>query len=163
MKRLNGFDAIIPKNPKVLILGSMPSAVSLERSEYYGHPLNRFWKIMSKYSNREFNTYEDKMLMLSDYGIVLWDVIQSCEREGSLDSKIKKVECNPLDELLEEYETISYVICNGKKAYSLFIQHFPKYEKRCVSLGSTSNANRSISEEELICEWVTTLKRVLED
>ena len=90
---LKGFEPIYSGHSKTLILGSMPSVVSLEKQEYYGFHLNRFWKIMSVYSGRQFPDYEAKKQMILDYDFALWDVIQGCEREGSLDSKIKNPVC----------------------------------------------------------------------
>lgn len=159
---LLGFSAILPKNPRILILGSMPSVSSLEKSEYYGFSHNRFWTIMAKFSNRNFANYDDKMKMLNDYNIALWDVIYSCERVGSLDSNIKNVTCNPIDVLVREHSSIQYIVCNGKKSYDLLIRYFPKLCPMVISLGSTSNANRSVCEEVLFEQWLTTLNNLLD-
>ena len=161
MELLTGFQPVLPENPKILILGSMPSVVSLEKSEYYGFPHNRFWKIMSSYSHTVFESYDDKLNFLNNKGIALWDVIYSCERVGSLDSKIRNVTCNSIDELLSEYPSITHIVCNGKKAYTLLLKYFPSLDVEVLSLGSTSNANRSVSERELFVEWETTLQTLL--
>lgn len=161
MELLTGFQPVLPENPKILILGSMPSVVSLEKSEYYGFPHNRFWKIMSSYSHTVFESYDDKLNFLDNKGIALWDVIYSCERVGSLDSKIRNVTCNSIDELLSEYPSITHIVCNGKKAYTLLLKYFPSLDVEVLSLGSTSNANRSVSERELFDEWETTLQTLL--
>lgn len=159
---ISGFKPIVSKHSKVLILGSMPSVVSLEKQEYYGFKHNRFWKIMSCFSNRTFTSYEDKKQMILDFDLALWDVIDECEREGSLDSKIKKVRCNPINELLIEYPNIQLVICNGKKAGELYMKHFKDCACKTVILPSTSNANRSISEESLFAVWIKALKGEIE-
>lgn len=161
MELLIGFQPVLPENPRILILGSMPSVASLEKSEYYGFPHNRFWKIMSSYSNTIFESYDDKLNFLDNKGIALWDVIYSCERVGSLDSKIRNVTCNSIDELLREYPSITHIVCNGKKAYTLLLKYFPSLDVEVLSLGSTSNANRSVSERELFDEWETTLQTLL--
>ena len=80
---LKGFDPIISKEPKVMILGSMPSAVSLEKQEYYGYAHNRFWKIMSDVFEMPISTYEEKKQIIYSHHLLLWDVIGECEREGT--------------------------------------------------------------------------------
>ena len=90
-KRLKGFEPIVSENSRVLILGSMPSVVSLEKQEYYGFKHNRFWKIMGLYAGCRWESYEMKKRFILQEGFALWDVIDSCEREGSLDSKIKNI------------------------------------------------------------------------
>lgn len=156
---LKGFEPIYSTHSKTLILGSMPSVVSLEKQEYYGFHLNRFWKIMSIYSNRSFADYEKKKQMILDFDFALWDVIQGCEREGSLDSKIKNPVCSDILGLLKEVTTIDKIICNGKKAAELFERHFKnKVDCKVIYLPSTSNANRTIKEADLFAVWLEALK-----
>lgn len=155
---LKGFEPIYSDHSKTLILGSMPSVVSLEKQEYYGFHLNRFWKIMSVYSGRQFPDYDAKKQMILDYDFALWDVIQGCEREGSLDSKIKNPICSDILGILEKAPAICRIICNGKKAAELFDRHF-KAQVDCeiIYLPSTSNANRTIKERELFEVWLKAL------
>lgn len=155
---LKGFEPIYSQHSKTLILGSMPSVVSLEKQEYYGFHLNRFWKIMSVYSGRVFSDYETKKQMILDYDFALWDVIQGCEREGSLDSKIKNPVCSDILWLLKEVATIEKILCNGKKAAELFDRHFKdKVACKVIYLPSTSNANRTIKEADLFAVWLEAL------
>lgn len=155
---LKGFEPIYSAHSKTLILGSMPSVVSLEKQEYYGFHLNRFWKIMSAYSGCTFPDYEAKKQMILDYDFALWDVIQGCEREGSLDSKIKNPICSDILWLLNEATSINKIICNGKKAAELFDRHFKnKISCQVVYLPSTSNANRTIKETDLFHVWLEAL------
>ena len=156
---LKGFDPIISKEPKVMILGSMPSAVSLEKQEYYGYAHNRFWKIMSDVFEMPISTYEEKKQIILSHHLLLWDVIGECEREGSLDSKIHNEKVNPIQELLEIYPSIQFVICNGRKSYYLYQKHFSHLSLSCVYLPSTSNANRSIKEDVLFEKWREVLKK----
>lgn len=158
---LQGFKPIIGTNPRVLILGSMPSVTSLSKNEYYGFAHNRFWKFMSQIFACELPTYEDKKTLIENNSIILWDVIQSCEREGSLDSAIRHEVVNDIDSLVKDYPSLSYVVCNGKKAYDLYQKHFSHIALPCISLPSTSNANRTIKEEELFEEWKKTVEMVL--
>ena len=123
-KRLKGFEPIVSENSRVLILGSMPSVVSLEKQEYYGFKHNRFWKIMGLYAGCRWESYEMKKRFILQEGFALWDVIDSCEREGSLDSKIKNIICSDIDGLLKQYPKIHMVILNGQKAAELLYAIF---------------------------------------
>lgn len=159
-KLLTGFDPVIAPHPRAMILGSMPSVVSLEKQEYYGFRHNRFWKIMGEYFKEELNTYEDKKHCIKDHHLILWDVIHSCEREGSLDSKIKQEKCNKIDELALQYSELTTVLCNGRKSYDLYQKHFKDLPLTCICLPSTSNANRSIQEAVLFQLWFAELDRL---
>ena len=154
---LEGFSPIISKKPRILILGSMPSVTSLDKQEYYAFKHNRFWKIMSNIYHMPITTYEEKKEIIYINQLILWDVIHTCEREGSLDSKIKHEQVNPIDELFHTYPTIQRVLCNGKKSYQLYQKHFSHLPIECISLPSTSNANRTIKEEALFQMWKDAL------
>lgn len=154
---LKGFDPIIPSNPKVMILGSMPSVTSLEKQEYYGFAHNRFWKILHAVFDMPIDSYEQKKEILFQHQILLWDVIGECEREGSLDSAIRKETVNDIGGLVKVYPALHRVICNGRKAYALYQKHFSDIALPCSYLPSTSNANRSIREEALFAQWKQAL------
>ena len=158
---LKGFDPIIAPEPQIMILGSMPSVTSLERQEYYGFAHNRFWKIMAKHYQATLTEYEDKVKLIKDHHIILWDVIGECEREGSLDSAIRNEQVNDVKGLLQEYPGIHKIICNGRKSYDLFMKHFHEISERIevCYLPSTSNANRSIQETALFALWETQLPK----
>lgn len=160
---LEGFNPIIGNDPIALILGSMPSVTSLEKHEYYGFKHNRFWKIMHTYFQMPIDTYEQKKNIIKSHHLILWDVIKTCEREGSLDSSIHNVIVNPIDKLINMYPSIQYVICNGRKSYDLYKKHFSKLKINVIYLPSTSNANRTIKEEELLKQWKSTLKKIGEN
>lgn len=138
----------------------MPSVTSLEKQEYYGFKHNRFWTIMAHYFHCNLDSYEDKKHLILQNHMILWDVIHSCEREGSLDSKIKHEVLNDIGQLVNTYQSIRYVICNGKKAYALYMRHFQHLGLSCISLPSTSNANRTIKEKDLYHEWELTLHMI---
>lgn len=139
----------------------MPSVSSLEKQEYYGFKHNRFWKFMERYFACELSNYQEKKTLIESQPMILWDVIHSCEREGSLDSAIHHEVVNDIVLLTKTYSTLQYVICNGKKAYDTYQRHFSKVKLHCISLPSTSNANRTIKEEDLYQEWKRTLDNVL--
>lgn len=158
-----GFEPIVEGEPKLLILGSMPSIVSLEKQEYYGYAHNRFWKIMAHYFKHTFTSYEDKKKTLIKHRIALWDVISCCEREGSLDSAIHEEQCNDIAAFIKQNPTITHVLCNGKKAYTLYQKHFAYLKVDCLVLPSTSNANRTISEKTLYLKWCDVLDEILKE
>lgn len=161
---LHGFDPIIAKSPKAMILGSMPSVVSLEKHEYYGYRHNRFWKIMGAYFQAELSSYEQKKQLIIDHSLILWDVIASCEREGSLDSAIRQVHVNDIAALVQTYPKIQCILCNGKKSWELYQRHFEKrISVPCICLPSTSNANRTIKESELFAQWFAQLDRIMKE
>ena len=135
--RVQSLPPIIDESSEILILGTMPGKESLRSKEYYASPNNSFWKIMKRLfnSNMEFKDYEEKISCLKKHHIALWDTLQSCERESSLDSNIKEEEYNDIDGLLNRYPKIKKVVFNGKKAAIYYITRLP------YSLAySTSNA-----------------------
>ena len=130
----------------------------MREQQYYAHPQNRFWKIMEKICNTDNLSdlfYENKLQILLKNKIALWDVIQSCQRNGSLDSNIQNEIPNNITELLEKFPNIKYICLNGNKAYSAFKKHFPKLLKKyqCYKLPSTSPANARYKLDELYKEW----------
>ena len=113
--RIQSFPPIISKKSKILILGSIPGAKSLEKQEYYAHPQNHFWKILFCMFGEEFSAdYQDRLKLLEKHHIALWDTIESCEREGSQDVKIKNETANQIPDLLEKYYNIKAVFCMVK-------------------------------------------------
>ncbi|WP_094700883.1 DNA-deoxyinosine glycosylase [Brevibacillus laterosporus] len=118
---LQSFPPVITKSCTLLVLGSMPGAVSLRKHEYYGNPRNHFWPIMYELFQEPISeSYEQRLAFLLDKRIALWDVIQNCEREGSLDSAIKQEKINDFDSLYEQYPAIKAVLFNGTKAYQSY-------------------------------------------
>ena len=148
------FPPLYDENSKILILGSFPSVKSREQLFFYGHPQNRFWKVVASVLGEETpKTIEEKRAFLFKNRIALWDVIGACEIEGSSDSTIKSVVPNDLTEILKN-SNIKKIFVNGKTAE----KYYKKYqEKRCgyeaVCLPSTSPANAAYSLEKLIDKW----------
>jgi len=142
------------KDSKILILGSFPSVKSREQMFFYGHPQNRFWKVISVvFECEEPKTIEEKKQLLFENGIALWDVIASCEIEGSSDSSIRNVQVNDLSKILEEAD-IRQIFVNGRTAE----KYFKKYTKSLINtdaecLPSTSPANASWSVNRLVEAW----------
>ena len=102
-----GFPPIIDETSRILILGTMPSEESLRRQEYYGHPRNQFWRILfGIYHVPLAEAYSDRVALLRQKQLVLWDVVQHCEREGSLDQAIRKAKLNNFGELFRTYRNL---------------------------------------------------------
>lgn len=142
------------KNSRILILGSFPSVKSREANFFYGHPQNRFWKVISRVlSEKTPVTIQEKKTMLLRHNIALWDVIHSCEIEGSADSTIKNVVPNDIRTILEDSE-ITKVYVNGKKAEAMYKKYVEKQTGiKAVVLPSTSPANAAWNEEKLYAAW----------
>lgn len=150
---------VFNRQSKILILGTLPSVKSRETSFYYGHPQNRFWKLLSGLLNAPVPaSVEEKKGFLFMSRIAIWDVIKSCDIEGSSDSSIKNVTPNDLLQITS-LAPIEYIYANGSKAYELF----EKYMKCQTSLPvrklpSTSPANAAYSLERLKMEWSPILQ-----
>lgn len=148
------FPPLYDKNSKILILGSFPSVKSREQMFFYGHPQNRFWKVIAAVFECDVpETIEEKKTFLLENGIALWDVIASCEITGSSDSSIRNVKANDISRILDEAD-IRQIFVNGKTAE----KYYKKYTKaqtgrEAVCLPSTSPANAARSVDALIEEW----------
>ena len=132
----------------------MPGVKSLDEQQYYAHPQNRFWKLMGKFckvNNLSDAKYQNKLKILLKNKIALWDVLQSCKRNDSLDFNIKNEVPNNIRELLRDFLNIKIICLNGNKSYSDFKKYFPdlldKYQ--CYKLPSTSPANARYKMEDL--------------
>lgn len=139
---------------RILILGSFPSVKSREARFFYGHPQNRFWKVVSTIYGVECPvTVEEKKKMLLSNGIAVWDVIESCEITGSSDSSIKNVVPNDLSVIIEGAD-IEKIFCNGTASYNLYRKYIEnKIGIKAVKLPSTSPANAAWSLDKLIKAW----------
>lgn len=148
------FPPLYNKDSRILILGSFPSVKSREQMFFYGHPQNRFWKVISSvFECNVPQTIEEKKQLLLKHGIALWDVIASCEITGSSDSSIKNVKVNDLSIILEEAD-IRQIFVNGRTAEKYFKKYTKAQIKRdAICLPSTSPANASWSLENLIKKW----------
>ena len=140
---------------KILVLGSFPSVKSREQNFFYGHPQNRFWKVMAALLNEPVpQDIPQKKAMLLKHGIALFDVIESCDIVGSSDSSIKNVTVNDLSPILNGSKVGNHIFTNGKKAGELYMKYtFPKTEIPCTVLPSTSPANAVWTLDKLIMRW----------
>lgn len=145
---------VFDEKSEILILGSFPSVKSREDRFFYAHKQNRFWQVMAELLGESVpQTVEEKKTLLLKNHIALWDVIASCDIDGSSDSKIRNVVPNDLRIILDTAD-IRSIYCNGGKAYELFRRYPAKETGRdAVRLPSTSPANASFSFPELVSEW----------
>lgn len=156
-KKIQSFPFSSNRAARVLILGSMPGVESLRQQQYYAHPRNLFWELMGELfgAGRDL-PYEERMAVLRNNGIALWDVAHTCRREGSLDSNMVEVVPNDFAELFAAAPQIHTVFFNGQKAAQLFrklVQPNLQQEPELITLPSTSPANASVSAETKRKEW----------
>jgi hypoxanthine-DNA glycosylase len=153
---------VIDKNTEYLVLGTMPGEKSLLNQEYYNNPSNQFWNIIASAFNNgdEFSNYNEKLESIKKNKIGLWDVLDTCEREGSLDSNIKNQTPNNFGKLFKEFSNIKTVIFNGQDSYSYFnsLVH-DKADKIYLQLTSTSSANTHKTVDEKSQQWKAALTK----
>lgn len=152
------FEPVWDENSHVLILGTFPSVKSRENQFYYGHPQNRFWKVIAEVVGWSVpETIQEKKEMLLANGIAIWDVIAKCTITGSSDSSIRDVEVNDIGSLLAG-TNIQRLYGNGAKACELYNRYVREETGREIQkLPSTSPANAAYRMERLILEWKTIL------
>jgi len=156
------FDPIENEKAAVLILGSMPGAESLRKKEYYANRGNQFWLIMGALvgANPQ-QKYEDRVRMLMDRGIAAWDVLKSCERQGSLDSAIEDetIEVNDFPTFFKDHPHITRVFFNGTKAQMSYKRHVmpnladTQHQLKYACLPSTSPAYAVMPLNEKFERW----------
>jgi len=155
------FPPVLSNNPTHLILGSMPGRRSLQRNEYYAHPQNAFWYIMSQICSFDLALdYAERVESLTNARYCLWDVLHDCDRKGSLDSKIEKSSEIPNDFkiFLEQNPTLKLVGFNGQASRKIFSRHFAclyqEFEHiKWVDLPSTSPAHARLNRSEKYRIW----------
>ena len=145
-ERKIGFAPIFDENSRVLILGSFPSVKSREIDFYYGNKQNRFWKMLCGFFQEEIpSTQEEKIEFLLRRNVALWDMVMSCEIEGSSDASIKNVELADIPNLLKETK-IEKILLNGTLAYNLFTENYSNVLVPYEKMPSTSPANPRYDE-----------------
>ena len=167
MRIYHPFGPLYSENSHVLILGSFPSVRSREQEFFYGHPQNRFWKVIAALFADDANgkddavteriripqTIEEKKDLILSSGLALWDSISSCEITGSSDSSIRNAEPNDLSVITDNCD-IRAIYCNGKKSLEVYNRYIrPELGREAEALPSTSPANAAWSLERLIEAW----------
>jgi len=145
---------VYDENSKILILGSFPSVKSRKYGFFYGHPQNRFWKVLaSVYGENAPESIDEKKAFLLKNGVAVWDVIHSCEITGSADSSIKNAVPNDIMKIINK-SNIKRIFTNGKKADELYNKYlFEKTQIPAICLPSTSPANAAWTFDRLKDEW----------
>lgn len=154
------FPPLFDKDSRLLILGSFPSVKSRETMFFYGHPQNRFWKVIASiFDEKVPSSIDEKRELILKNHLALWDVIAECEIEGSSDASIKNAKANDLSVILEN-APIEKIIVNGKtaeKAYNKYIE--PVTGIKAVVLPSTSPANAAWTLDRLVEAWGLEIKK----
>ena len=148
------FGPLYNENSRVLILGSFPSVKSREQEFFYGHPQNRFWKVLAALFGAPVpKTIEEKKELILDNGLALWDSIGSCEITGSSDASIRNAEPNDLRIITGSCD-IHAIYCNGKKSLEVYNRYIePVLGRPAEALPSTSPANAAWNLDRLIDAW----------
>jgi len=141
-KKLTSFDPIVDSKAELLVLGSMPGRVSLEKGQYYGHKNNHFWEIVfTAVKEDDPGDYRKRIAVLKKNKIGLWDVVRSCYRDGSRDDKISDPEINDIRKATKKCRALKAIFFNGRKAEKLFREHFTDWKIDVQYLPSTSPLN----------------------
>ncbi len=160
--RLQGLPARIAADCQVLVLGSMPGVASLQAAQYYAHPRNRFWPLMSRLLEVDAGgDYASRVARLQARGVGLWDVIGECVRVGSLDAAIERASVvpNPLPDTIVALPGLRAVACNGAESYRLWSRWIaPRLPASAaglpvLALPSTSPANAAFGIDRLVAAW----------
>ena len=168
-KILTGFPPIATSSATILILGSMPSAESLRQHQYYAHKRNAFWRIMAAMFGFDAElSYRERARRLKDHDIALWDVIKTCERPGSLDTKIKNtsIEINDFATFFRKHPHIRKICFNGSMAEQQFRKHVmpilsqnQSVDIDMIRLPSTSPAMASLNFDKKLAAWSKAISR----
>lgn len=147
------FKPIVFKDTQILILGSFPSIQSFAKEFYYAHPRNQFWKLLEKITAYPVKSRDQKLWLLKECKLGLWDMVKICSRENSLDSSLENEEVNDLVTFLEAHPSITKLAFTGKKAEALFKTHFSYLEIETVYLPSPSAAYAKMTFDEKAAEY----------
>ena len=151
---LHPFPPLFDSESRTLILGSFPSVKSREAMSFYGHPQNRFWRLIALLCHEDTpQTVEEKSSLILRHHLALWDSIQSCTITGSSDSSVRDVVPNDLRVIFDNSKT-ERVFCNGALSHKMYMKYiYPQTGVAAVKLPSTSPANAAYSLERLAESW----------
>lgn len=152
--RIASFPPIISGDSKILILGSVPGVKSLEMQQYYAHPQNQFWKIIFELFQEDFTAdYSSRIEVIRKNHLALWDVIDTCERKGSLDSNIINEEANDIRNLLNDFPNIKAVFSNGQKSFKNLQKILDKENGIPIFVLPSTSPLHTIPFEKKLTEW----------
>ena len=152
------FPPLYDENSRVLILGSFPSVKSREQNFFYGHPQNRFWRVIAELFGEEVPVgIEDKKSLILRNHLALWDSIHSCVITGSSDSSVRDVVPNDISAIISGSK-VERVYCNGALSHKMYMKYiYPSTRLEAVKLPSTSPANAAFSVDRLVEKWKVIL------
>jgi len=160
--RIRGFPPIAARGARSLILGSMPGRASLAAGQYYAHKQNAFWRIVCSLLGLDLSSsYQARVRALRSSRIAVWDVLHSCVRPGSLDSRIEREIANDFNAFFRRHPGITHVFFNGAKAEASYCRHvLPEIERplRYARLPSTSPAHASVPYARKLRSWRAILR-----
>jgi double-stranded uracil-DNA glycosylase len=149
-----GLPPITGPQPRVLVLGSFPSVLSLERGEYYGNPRNRFWAVMEElFAIPAALPYPERCQRLTQEGVALWDAVASCSRPGSSDSRIRDPVPNDITGFIRAHPSVRLVALNGSTAGRIYHRLAEVPDVRSITLPSTSPANAAVTFGQKVRAW----------
>ena len=155
--QLHTIAPVYDENSRILILGSFPSVKSREAAFFYGHPQNRFWRVLAAVLGEETpQTVAEKKSLLLRHGVALWDVIASCDIAGSSDASITNAAPNDLSRILNA-APVRRIFCNGGTAYRFYRRYDEAAWGKAEALPSTSPANARSSVQALTERWRAAL------
>lgn len=160
MSRLLGLGPVLDAHTRVLVLGSFPGAASLRARQYYGHPQNHFWKILGALWQLPLPAmaYAERVAVLHERGLGVWDVYGACEREGSLDANIRNAEVNDFAWVQRSCPRLEAIAHNGGESFR-HAKHTEQLGVPVYKLPSTSPANASWSFDRKLAAWSEVLLR----
>ncbi|MFT5656778.1 MAG: TDG/mug DNA glycosylase family protein [Gammaproteobacteria bacterium] len=166
MARVHSIEPIIGRNPRIIILGSMPGIISINAAQYYANPRNMFWAVLAELFGIDTDcSYQARVEQIRELPIILWDTLKACHREGSLDSKIlnTEIEANDIVGLLEQHQSVQAIVFNGAASAKYFDRlitpHMPaKRNIELLKMPSTSPANAGMGFDQKIESWKELLR-----
>ena len=156
---IHPFGPLFNESSRVLILGSFPSVKSREQQFFYGHPQNRFWKVLAALYQQDVPvTVDQKKALILENHLALWDSVASCVITGSSDASIREVRANDLSVILDN-SAVRKIFCNGKTSWQMYEKWIrPATGREAVCLPSTSPANAQWTLDRLIDAWSVILR-----
>lgn len=160
---IKSFKPVVDGNTKIMIIGSMPGAASLKAGQYYAYKYNQFWPLMTALLSPSAPPviYAQKLQMLLDNNIGLWDSLAACRRDGSLDGNIKEEQPNDFKRLLKKYPKIKTLLFNGQAAHKYFVKYFGKIdgvEYKLLPSTSPAAATKTLNQKRELWAKALNLK-----